>query len=191
MKRIINSILLIVVSVVFGLTASAQLDSRNRTVETVVIDNLGQLPAQNARKYNQVMDELASTGEKGITLLAGMLGPVATTNNATFEYALNSVVDYVTAAGKESLRDGVRKGIVNGLAKAADKDNKAFLLTQLQKIATPSEAGIFESYLQDSYLQDYAVRGLAALPGIDTKVIDLMKSVDATQLCTDCRSKCR
>ncbi|MBQ7741832.1 MAG: DUF1080 domain-containing protein [Bacteroidaceae bacterium] len=179
MKRIINSILLIVVSVVFGLTASAQLDSRNRTVETVVIDNLGQLPAQNARKYNQVMDELASTGEKGITLLAGMLGPVATTNNATFEYALNSVVDYVTAAGKESLRDGVRKGIVNGLAKAADKDNKAFLLTQLQKIATPSEAGIFESYLQDSYLQDYAVRGLAALPGIDTKVIDLMKAAVA------------
>ncbi|MBO4731042.1 MAG: DUF1080 domain-containing protein, partial [Bacteroidaceae bacterium] len=107
------------------------------------------------------------------------LGPVATTNNATFEYALNSVVDYVTAAGKESLRDGVRKGIVNGLAKAADKDNKAFLLTQLQKIATPSEAGIFESYLQDSYLQDYAVRGLASLPGIDNKVIDLMKAAAA------------
>lgn len=162
-----------------GLNASAQLDNRNRTVETVVIDNLGQLPTQNARKYNQVMGELASTGEKGITLLAGMLGPAATTNNAAYEYALNSVVDYVTAAGKESLRDGVRKGIVNGLAKAADKDNKAFLLTQLQKIATPSEAGIFESYLQDSYLQDYAVRGLAALPGIDAKVIELMKAAAA------------
>lgn len=176
MKKINISILLFIVSMTFGLNASAQLDSRNRTVETIVIDNLGQLPAQNARRYNQVMSELAGTGENGITLLAGMLGPAATTKNATFEYALNSVVDYVMEPGKENLRAGVRKGIINGLAKAADKDNKAFLLTQLQKIATANEAGIFESYLKDSYLQDYAVRGLAALPGIDNKVVDLMKA---------------
>jgi hypothetical protein len=176
MKKISISILLFIVSLTLGLDASAQLDSRNRTVETVIIDNLGQLPAQSARKYNQVMSELAGTGENGITLLAGMLGPAATTKNAAFEYALNSVVDYVMEPGKESLRDGVRKGIINGLAKAADKDNKAFLLTQLQKIATANEAGIFESYLKDSYLQDYAVRGLAALPGIDNKVVDLMKA---------------
>ena len=125
MKKINISILLFIVSMTFGLNASAQLDSRNRTVETIVIDNLGQLPAQNARRYNQVMSELAGTGENGITLLAGMLGPAATTKNATFEYALNSVVDYVMEPGKENLRAGVRKGIINGLAKAADKDNKA------------------------------------------------------------------
>ncbi len=71
MKKINISILLFIVSMTFGLNASAQLDSRNRTVETIVIDNLGQLPAQNARRYNQVMSELAGTGENGITLLAG------------------------------------------------------------------------------------------------------------------------
>lgn len=28
----------------------AQLDSRNRTVETIIIDNLGQLPAKDAKQ---------------------------------------------------------------------------------------------------------------------------------------------
>ena len=179
MKKITTSILMLIVSLMLGLSSSAQLDSRNRTVETIVIDNLGQLPARNARVYNQAMSELAATGEKGITMLCGMMGPAATTQNAPFEYALNSVVDYVMEPTHQALREGVRKGIVSGLAKATDKDNKAFLLTQLQKIATPTEASIFESYLNDSYLQDYAVRGLAALPGIDDKIISLMKSATA------------
>ena len=45
MKKSIISLLLILV-MCFGISASAQTDSRNRKPETVVSDNLAQLPAQ-------------------------------------------------------------------------------------------------------------------------------------------------
>lgn len=160
-------------------SVQAQLDSRNRTVETIIIDNLGQLPAKDAKQYAQSMSEIAATGEKGITQLAGMLGPAATTKNATFEYAINSVTDFVMQPGNDKYRDGVRKGLIAGLEKCTDNANKAFLLTQLQKCATAKEAAVFEKYLGDDYLKDYAVRGLAATPGINSEILSLMRKESA------------
>jgi hypothetical protein len=180
MRKTTYSILLIIALLLCGnVNISAQLDSRNRTVETIIIDNLGQLPAANHEKYAQVMGEIAATGEKGIVQLASMLGPASTTKNAKFEYALNSVTDYVMTPGNQKYLDGVRKGLISALDKCTDNANKAFLMTQLQKCATSNEVGVFEKYLSDKYLQDYAIRGLAATPGIDSEVLNLIKGEKA------------
>lgn len=180
MKKTRYSILLLIAFLVCGsINISAQLDSRNRTVETIIIDNLGQLPAPTHQKYVQAMSEIAATGAKGIVQLAAMLGPAATTQNAKFEYALNSVTDYVMTPGNQKYLDGVRKGLVEALEKCTDNANKAFLMTQLQKCATANEVGVFEKYLSDKYLQDYAIRGLAATPGIDGETLNIIKGEKA------------
>ena len=176
MKKGKYSILLLVFLLCFGVTAYAQTDSRQRTPETVITDGLAQLPAQTSKAYNEVIGEMAATGQTGIQMLAGMLKPADKAKNATFEYAINGIVNYVSAAGKESMRDAVRKGLIAGLDKCTDNANKAFLMTQLQKISTVAEVPVFEKYLSDSYLQDYAVRALASTPNIDNEVVSLIKS---------------
>ena len=176
MKKGKYSILLLVLCLCFGITSYAQTDSRQRTPETVITDGLAQLPAQTSKAYNQVIGEMAATGQKGIELLTGMLKPADKAKNATFEYAINSIVNYVSAAGKENMRDGIRKGLISGLDKCTDNPNKAFLMTQLQKLATVSEVPVFEKYLSDSYLQDYAVRALASTPKADNEVTNIIKS---------------
>ncbi len=176
MKKGKYSILLLVLFLCFGITTYAQTDSRQRTAETIITDGLAQLPAQTSKAYNEVIGEMAATGQKGMEMLAGMLKPADKAKNATFEYAINSIVNYVSAAGKENMREGIRKGLIAGLDKCTDNPNKAFLMTQLQKLSTVAEVPVFEKYLGDSYLQDYAVRALAATPNIDNEITSLIKS---------------
>lgn len=52
------------------------------------------------------MQELAATGADGIRMMAAMLVPAAEGKNAPVEYAINGVVSYVTAAGREELARG-------------------------------------------------------------------------------------
>ena len=46
--------------------AAQQSDARQRTTETIVADGLAQLPAADAKVFNQVLGELAATGSKGV-----------------------------------------------------------------------------------------------------------------------------
>ena len=70
--------------------AAQQSDARQRTTETIVADGLAQLPAADAKVFNQVMGELAATGSKGVEMIAAMLVPADKGKNATFEYALTA-----------------------------------------------------------------------------------------------------
>ncbi len=179
MRKIQYTLLVLIASFVFGLNLNAQVDSRNRTVETIIIDGLGQLPTQNAKKYNEVIGEFAATGEKGMLLLAEKLVPADKGQNSKYEYAINSTVDYVMAPGNEKYRSAVVSALVKALDKCTDNPNKAFLMSELQKCATANEFGVYEKYLNDKYLQDYAISGIAKLPGVDNKVVELINAEKA------------
>ena len=72
MKKIFAILLLTLVP----FAAGAQ-DARQRTAATIVADGLNQLPAQNPKAFDAVMQELAATGAEGIRMMAGMLVPAA------------------------------------------------------------------------------------------------------------------
>lgn len=97
MKKIFITILL---AALMPFAAGAQ-DARQRTAETIVADALAQLPAQTPKAFDSLMQELAATGADGIRMMAAMLVPAAEGKNAPVEYAINGVVSYVTAAGRE------------------------------------------------------------------------------------------
>ena len=138
MKKILAILLLTLVP----FAAGAQ-DARQRTAATIVADGLNQLPAQNPKAFDAVMQELAATGAEGIRMIAGMLVPAAEGKNAAVEYAINGVVSYATAAGREELAREVRAGLVAAVEACTDKPNQAFLLSQLQLCATAAEAPVF------------------------------------------------
>ena len=154
-------------------------DARQRTAATIVADGLNQLPAQNPKAFDAVMQELSATGAEGIRMMAGMLVPASEGRNAAVEYAINGVVSYVTAAGREELAREVRAGLSAAVDACTDKPNQAFLLSQLQLCATAAEAPVFVKYASDKYLADYAVRGLISTPGTDGAILSLIEQSPA------------
>ena len=175
MKKIFITILL---AALMPFAAGAQ-DARQRTAETIVADALAQLPAQTPKAFDSLMQELAATGADGIRMMAAMLVPAAEGKNAPVEYAINGVVSYVTAAGREELAREIRAGLTDAVAASTDKPNQAFLLSQLQLCATAAEAPVFVKYAADEYLADYAVRGLISTPGTDGEILALIDASPA------------
>ncbi len=168
-----KKILIILLLALVPFAAGAQ-DARQRTAATIVADGLNQLPAQNPKAFDNVMQELAATGAEGIRMMAGMLVPASEGKNAAVEYAINGVVNYVTAAGREELARKVRTGLAEAVEASTDKPNQAFLLSQLQLCATAATAPVFVKYAADEYLADYAVRGLISTPGTDGEILSLI-----------------
>lgn len=178
MNRRSLSILLLSLVLCCGFSAFAQLDSRNRTAETIITDGLAQLPAKNQASYNEVIGEMAATGQKGIELLASMLKPAETNQNATFEYAIDAIVSYATRAENQALRQSIHDGLVAGLKNCGDDANKAFLMVQLGKLAQQGDAQTFASYLNDPYLRHYAIIGLSLVPGDEQLLEQIINSAD-------------
>ncbi|MFR4024890.1 MAG: hypothetical protein ACLTZY_03005 [Alistipes indistinctus] len=148
MKKIFAILLLTLVP----FAAGAQ-DARQRTAATIVADGLNQLPAQNPKAFDAVMQELAATGAEGIRMMAGMLVPAAEGKNAAVEYALNGVVSYVDRRRPRGARPGgARRTDATPSDACTDKPNQAFLLSQLQLCATAAEAPVFVKYAGDKYL---------------------------------------
>ena len=171
MKKIFAILLLTLVP----FAAGAQ-DARQRTAETIVADALAQLPAQTPKAFDSLMQELAATGADGIRMMAAMLVPAAEGKNAPVEYAINGVVSYVTAAGREELAREIRAGLTDAVAASTDKPNQAFLLSLLQICSTEEDIPVFVKYADDDYLADAAVRGLVSTPGSEEAVLSLMQN---------------
>ena len=150
-------------------------DARMRTSETIIADALNQLPASEKKVFDEVMGELASTGAEGIAQVADMLVPASEGKNAIVEYALNGVVAYVSAPGKEAEKAAVRKGLVQALEACTDNPNKAFLLTLLRMCGEAEDAPVFVKYLNDDYLAEWAISGLTSIKGTEEVLLDLMK----------------
>lgn len=174
MKKYIVNLLLLLAMCCF--TTFAQTDSRNRKPETVVADNLTQLPAQSGESYDKIMGELAGTGAVGIELLTNMLSPDDAVDNSKAEYAIDGIVNYVSASGREELRQPVHDALVNALSHANGQDNKLFILSQLNKIATAADFNLYKELLSDKNLAHLVIAGLCHIPGIDSQLTSLINN---------------
>lgn len=174
MKKTIYSLLFLLAMATLGLGAQVQTDSRNRKPETVVADAMAQLPAKTSKSYNRLIGEIAGTGAKGVEMLSAMLMPASEADNSKAEYALNGVVNYVSAADKANIRKPIHDALKTAVMKTTDEPNRAFLLTQLNKLADASDFDFYKSLLADKYLAKTAVAGLAKIPGIDSQLAVLV-----------------
>ena len=154
-------------------------DGRQRTAATVVADAMAQLPAAKQEAYNQVMGELAAVGADAVIQIADMLVPADKGKNAIMEYALDGLVAYTTAPGREKEAASVRKGLATAIDKCTDNPNKAFLLTLLQRCSKVEDAPVFLKYVNDKYLAEWAINGLVATPGTEDILLDLIQKAQS------------
>lgn len=157
-------------------------DARMRTPETVIADALNLLPASEKRVFDEAMREIISTGTAGIAQVAGMLVPADKGKNAIIEYALNGVVAYASAPGRETEKEKVRLGLAQALEVCTDNPNRAYLLTLLRWCGEAEDAPVFVKYLNDAYLAEWAISGLTSIQGTEEVLLELMKEEAASKV---------
>ncbi|KAA6349986.1 hypothetical protein EZS27_002618 [termite gut metagenome] len=138
----------------------------NRTVNTIIADALGQLPAKDAADYAKIIKEICSTGEEGVLQLADMISPPGKGINAPVEYALSGLSHYVSAEGQESARLTTSNAYLKALDRTNDREIKAFFIRQLEIMGKDEVVGKLSGYLTDPALSGPASQTLAAIGGI-------------------------
>lgn len=124
---------------------------------------LVQLPAKDKKELDAAMTGITALGEPGITELAAMLQPQPEGNDTSLQYALGSYAFYVMQPGMEAARTAAVKAYCHALGRVADKENKAFLIAQLQIMGNDDAVAVLQSYLADERLCDPAARALVKI----------------------------
>jgi HEAT repeat protein len=148
--------------------------SQQRTIETVVMDVLAQLPADSQAKQQQRMQDFLKEPQQIVEILGSMLTDPAKGQNAKVEYAISGLVSHVTAAGQDQALASVRAGLRNAIQKCPFNDGKAFLMSQLQWCSGPEDSDALTAYLQDKELASPAINALIQTPGTDNLIIKML-----------------
>ncbi len=175
---------------------AVQAQTDQRTATTKIADVLAKAPALNAPQLNSNMAIISGIGEAGLREMVGMLAPAGKGDNTNLQYTINSYSYYVVQKGKEKERLAAEKAYVSALQKIADKENKAFLISQLQTVGSDYSVNTLKAYLQDDRLCDVAARALvkintanagkallAALPGsTGSKKVTLVEALGEAKM---------
>lgn len=143
--------------------AMAQPKQDNRATHTKIADLLAQQPADNKAALEANMEAMAALGEEGITSMAAMLNAPGKGDNTAVEYALAGYTFYITQAGREKDMAIAAGAYTKALQKVSDKENKAFILTQLQQVGNNGAVQAIQPYLLDERLCDPAARALVKI----------------------------
>jgi HEAT repeat protein len=163
----------------------AQDKTDQRTMTTRIADLLAQLPAKDAKQLKANMQEIAQMGEDGyVTLISGLTAP-GKGNNALLEYAIGGFSGYVTQTGQEDWRKLSVNAYCKALAKLSDKQNKSFIISQLELVGKDDAVTCLQHYLTDEQLADPAARALVKINSATAKAAllnGLSKSNGAARL---------
>ncbi|GHT27554.1 hypothetical protein AGMMS49574_00210 [Bacteroidia bacterium] len=121
-KKIFPVLLLLLCANLFALQAQI-----NRTTQTIIADVLAQMPAGNQADYTKQLGDLASTGEEGVLALAKMLKAPGQGSNASVEYALSGLANYVSGLKDASVKQTAVNAFQKALDAASAPETKAFL----------------------------------------------------------------
>lgn len=153
----------LIAAVMLQSAAFAQDKTDQRTITTRIADLLAQLPARDAKQLKANMQEIAQMGEDGyVTLISGLTAP-GKGNNALLEYAIGGFSGYVSQTGQETWRKMSVNAYCKALAKLTDKQNKAFVISQLEMVGADDAVACLEGFLTDAQLADPAARALVKI----------------------------
>jgi HEAT repeat protein len=135
-------------------------------------------PANNAKDLNVNATATAQLGETGIVNMLVMLQPSGQGDNTKIFDAISGFSFCVTQKSKEAWRAMAVGAYSKALSKVSDKENQAFIISQLQ-IAGKDDAIIsLKKYLNDERLCDPAARALVKInsPAAKAALLQALKS---------------
>ncbi|MDB5145152.1 MAG: hypothetical protein JWQ66_3865, partial [Mucilaginibacter sp.] len=141
-------------------------------------------PANNAAELNANAIATAQLGEAGIVNMLTMLQPTGQGDNTKIFDAISGFSFYVTQNGKEQWRATAVKAYGQALAKISDKENQAFIISQLQITGKDDAVVILKKYLNDERLCDPSVRALVKINTLSSKAVLLAALKGSKGNCT-------
>jgi len=156
-----------------------------RTVTTRIADLLAQLPARDTKQFNGNMEEISQLGVEGYaTLISGLTAP-GKGNNALIEYVASGFSGYVSQPGKQAWKKMSETAYLKALDRLTDKQNKSFIISQLELTGSDAAVGVLSQYLADADLADPASRALVKVNSISARralLSGLSKATGAARL---------
>lgn len=151
MKKIIIAIAILFVSIV------------SRAQDNRITAILDKEPANNASGLNANAAAVAELGETGIVDMLSMLQSSGQADNTKIYDAISGFSFYTTQPGREQWRAMAVQAYSRALAKAKDKENQAFIISQLQITGKDDATVTLKKYLNDEGLCDPAARALVKI----------------------------
>ena len=185
MKYIQYTSLTIVSFVIFAGCNWMQTTSRKAN-ELKMIDVIGQMPAENSQIRDELAAGLVELNPEATILLSKMLLPPADPNDNEARYGLSALTHYVARNGAESERAVYAAALIDALVIVPDKQNKAFLISQLQLAGKEEAIAPLGDFLNDDILCDYAVRALLTIDteGVEDEFLKALRSAEGRNIIT-------
>jgi hypothetical protein len=133
--------------------------------ESAIADIIGRMPADNPSLQYELAAKLADLNPEATMTLSAMLSPQTSEQDTAARYGLNALTHYVGRAGAENERKVYAAALIDALGSVADKQNKAFLISQLQLAGGQEAVSPLAGYLADDVLCDGAARALLTIGG--------------------------
>ncbi|MEN8126615.1 MAG: DUF1080 domain-containing protein [Planctomycetota bacterium] len=177
MKLIKFSILATIVPVMFvGCTNTQALPSKADQSKVVAI--IAQMPAHDSQQQADLAAQLAAMNPQSTTVLTGMLLPPADPNDNAARYGLSALTHYTARHGAEAERAVYAAALIDALEIVPEKQNQAFLISQLQFAGQEEAVKPLGGYLNDDVLCDYAARALLTI-GTDGVEAEFLEALDS------------
>jgi len=161
----------------FAVSVNAQQADKIKTI-------LDKEPANNAVDLNANAAATAQLGESGITDMLAMLRPTGQGDNTKIFDAISGFSFYITQNSKEAWRAMAVKAYGKALSKVTDKENQAFIISQLQITGKDDAVATLSKYLHDERLCDPAARALVKINSPAAKAALLGGLNGSTGACT-------
>lgn len=151
-----------------------------RSQDSQISAILDKEPANNGAELNANAEKTAALGEEGIVKMLGMLQPAGGADNTKIYDAISGFSFYVTQKSREPWRATAVKAYSGALSKVADKENQAFIISQLQIAGKDDAVSTLKSYLNDERLCDPAARALVKINSLASKAA-LLSALSSSQ----------
>ncbi len=146
--------------------------------QSQVVEIISQMPASNSQHRDELAAKLVALNPQATALLAEMLLSPSDPRDTGARYGLSALTDYVSREGAESERVVYAEALIDALAAVSHKQNKAFLISQLQLAGKNESVEPLATYLNDEFLCDYAARALLTI-GTDDVENEFLKALNA------------
>jgi HEAT repeat protein len=126
---------------------------------------LARLPSADAADRDAVCAKILRLGPAALEGVCARVLPPGAGDDSAARYALDGLAVYVTRAGGEAERALFARAVAAALVRPADKEVKAFLISELQRAGGRESIKPLAAYLLDERLSGPAARALVSIGG--------------------------
>ena len=151
-----------------------------KDTQSKVVNIIAQMPAENSQIRDELAAELVALNPEATILLSKMLLPPDDPNDNAARFGLSALTHTVARNGAEAERKVYAAALIDALAVVPEKQNQAFLISQMQFAGKEEVVSPLANFLNDDFLCDYAARALITIGGQNVETAFLKAFDSAT-----------